>query len=76
MYSFWRVVERSVAALYAVCIIVMNGLSVVAKNPLFTGIFTAVLMLALLIVGFAWGMGWLKSQYPTFFGWMGWLFRK
>ena len=62
-----------VVILYSVCIIVLKGIGVVAKNPLVTGIFTVVVLIALLTAGIAYGLAWLEFRFPVTSGWLKWL---
>ena len=59
--------------LYAFCRIVLKGTGMIVRSSLFTGIFTIIILLALLAVGVAYGLGWLENQHPLIFGWLKWL---
>lgn len=64
----------SIVMLYALCRIVLKGTGVIVRSSLLTGIFTVVVLAVLLVVGVAYGLGWLEAQCPLFFSWLKWFF--
>ena len=62
-----------IVILYAFSRIVLKGTGMIVRSSLFTGIFTIIILLALLAVGIAYGLGWLESQHPMIYGWLKWL---
>ena len=64
----------SVVILYAFCRIVLKGTGMIVKSSLVTGMFTVVVLVVFLVVGVAYGLGWLEAQCPLIFSWLKWFF--